>query len=168
MSASLKEKIYYREVSNGKHLCALCNKAPDYLPGTTLDTNFCELFLRHMYDDGTQLLDHSGNTRKYRAGFATENNGGGYWITKCPYFERADISSEYREYLDSVFWKAKRRKALEKAKFVCELCGSAKNLQVHHISYEHLGYEPLGDLLVVCKRCHEKLHQKDTLKGEPP
>ena len=30
-------------------------------------------------------------------------------------------------------------------------------LQVHHISYERCGHEPIGDLITVCTRCHDVL-----------
>jgi len=30
-------------------------------------------------------------------------------------------------------------------------------LQIHHISYERCGHEPIGDLITVCTRCHDVL-----------
>lgn len=67
--------------------------------------------------------------------------------------------------MNSDEWKARRQEKLKSSGFKCELCGSAINLNVHHITYEHLGYEPDEDLLVVCQPCHEKLHKED-LKNE--
>lgn len=68
---------------------------------------------------------------------------------------------DYYEYLHSPEWKAKRKQKLKEVGHKCEECGSAKNLKVHHITYENLGNEDMDDLLVVCKRCHNKLHIVD-------
>lgn len=63
---------------------------------------------------------------------------------------------EYNKYLKSAKWKAKRGAAIDKAGNKCQRCGyPAYKLEVHHLSYEHLFDEPPGDLLVVCKSCHE-------------
>ena len=67
----------------------------------------------------------------------------------------------YQEYLLSPHWKSIRKVALRSAGYRCKICGSAKNLQVHHITYEHLWQETDDDLLVVCKHCHEFLHSSD-------
>jgi len=44
----------------------------------------------------------------------------------------------------------------------CELCGKKKNLHVHHTTYENHGLEHihLNDLMVLCKICHAKFHDK--------
>lgn len=33
-------------------------------------------------------------------------------------------------------------------------------LEVHHKTYDHIENEPRKDLIVVCKKCHKKLHKK--------
>jgi len=38
--------------------------------------------------------------------------------------------------------------------FKCQRCGVTHKLQVHHLTYEHLYNERLGDLQVLCKSCH--------------
>lgn len=40
------------------------------------------------------------------------------------------------------------------------MCGYEpwKPLQVHHRTYERIGNEGLDDLIVVCPRCHMKIH----------
>lgn len=43
-------------------------------------------------------------------------------------------------------------------------CGFCKkklklnNFQTHHVSYEHLGHEALGDVITLCDRCHDRFH----------
>ena len=68
---------------------------------------------------------------------------------------------DYKEWVLSPAWRRIRNAKLKDSGYKCELCGSAKNLQVHHITYEHIGDEPLDDLLTVCNKCHKKLHRED-------
>lgn len=70
---------------------------------------------------------------------------------------------KYEEYLQSDIWREKRMKALKRDGFQCQICGSGKNLQVHHIRYPNTyGEEPLEDLITVCDVCHSaKLHKRD-------
>ena len=70
----------------------------------------------------------------------------------------------YHDWMNSDGWRKKRNKKLKEAGYKCELCGSAKNLRVHHITYENLGHEPMDDLLAVCDNCHKKLHKEDLIK----
>ena len=68
----------------------------------------------------------------------------------------------YKEYLKTEWWKHLRKMALERDKYQCQLCGSAKNIQVHHISYENLGCEEeIDDLVCLCSKCHSAVHTKD-------
>ena len=45
----------------------------------------------------------------------------------------------------------------------CQQCGKVKlkGLTLHHKTYKTLGQESCGDLLLVCKKCHYKIHQND-------
>lgn len=73
---------------------------------------------------------------------------------------------KYEGYLQSRRWFEKRRAKLFNANFTCERCGySVDNnslvdipLDVHHKTYAHFGDEPLTDLEVLCRNCHEKHH----------
>lgn len=67
---------------------------------------------------------------------------------------------EYKEYLNSEHWKKIRVKALERAGNRCQLCSSKNNLNVHHNTYVNRGHEDLKDLVVLCKECHAKFHDK--------
>jgi len=64
----------------------------------------------------------------------------------------------YSKYLESDNWEEKRQKVLKRANFVCESCLDAKATQVHHKTYEHVGEEPLYELVAVCKSCHDGIH----------
>lgn len=65
---------------------------------------------------------------------------------------------EYREYLNSPEWQAKRRLALEQAGWRCKVCNSTTRLQVHHRTYDRVGNEELCDLTVLCATCHQLFH----------
>lgn len=72
----------------------------------------------------------------------------------------------YAEYLQTPEWQEMRRFALEAAGHRCQVCNSAKSLQVHHRTYERRGHEDLQDLTVLCKSCHELYHKKSSSKEE--
>lgn len=62
---------------------------------------------------------------------------------------------DYHRYMASREWALKKRAVRERSGGDCERCEHRKMAQVHHLSYQHLGNEPLEDLLGVCKWCHE-------------
>jgi len=61
-------------------------------------------------------------------------------------------------YINSAAWKEKRRQVLSRDKKKCVKCGSHRFLNVHHLSYLHLGNEPLEDLQTLCNACHRSTH----------
>lgn len=72
------------------------------------------------------------------------------------------MDNTYKRYLRSVHWQNLRQQALSRANGRCEMCGykpwKPGTLQVHHRTYERIGKEGLDDLIVVCPRCHMKIH----------
>lgn len=76
----------------------------------------------------------------------------------------------YDDYMKSVEWEEKRQLRLRMDGFRCFKCGTAVNLQVHHITYERLGHERMGDLITLCEPCHKRLHEpkrKEKKEREP-
>lgn len=73
----------------------------------------------------------------------------------------------YERYLNSSAWKAKRLDALDAADHKCNGCGADDALQVHHLTYERLGFERLTDLMVLCEQCHALEHGKSMRAGMP-
>lgn len=63
----------------------------------------------------------------------------------------------YSEYLKSSAWQSKRQQIFRRSGGRCEDCG-APAVQVHHLSYEHVGNELLDELMAVCLDCHEQYH----------
>ncbi len=73
----------------------------------------------------------------------------------------------YSEFLNTFYWKLVREAKILAAEFSCELCSKKTwQLDVHHKTYAHHGAEHrnLGDLSVLCHKCHTKQHKKETPK----
>lgn len=66
----------------------------------------------------------------------------------------------YPAYLQSQAWDRRRNKVLARDGNICTACGDAQATEVHHLTYERVGREPLFDLVSVCKSCHESIHRK--------
>ncbi len=65
----------------------------------------------------------------------------------------------YSGYLKSCVWEIKKQSVRRRARGVCEACGIASSTQVHHLTYDNVGREPLFDLVAICTKCHEQLTQ---------
>ena len=143
------------DFSNGKHICCRCIHSAEMDDGelrdTTLDWNSCD------------KMTTGGKDWNYKENIETEDNGGGYWITKCKFFkfDKDWDKVKYHTYIKSDEWKEKRKKTLERDDYQCQRCGTGMNLVVHHITYDRLGKEDLDDLITLCKKCHEEIHGKD-------
>jgi hypothetical protein len=77
--------------------------------------------------------------------------------------------SSYKEYLFSEHWKDFKRRFFSEhkkmrgmmkrlGKYVCQGCKTDGRLEVHHWTYKNLGKEKLGDVLLLCRNCHETVH----------
>ena len=59
-------------------------------------------------------------------------------------------------------WDRLRTYVLDRDEYKCRMCGSAINPEIHHIKYPEVwGEEDPNDLITLCHKCHEKIHQKD-------
>jgi hypothetical protein len=78
-----------------------------------------------------------------------------------PFEERRNL---YRQYICSAAWAQRRALEIAKAGHACTECGLRARqgvpIQVHHRSYKHLGEERPGELVVLCKLCHEMKHKE--------
>lgn len=72
----------------------------------------------------------------------------------------SNSSYPYTRYLKTTHWQRTRLAALERAGSRCQLCNSTKRLNVHHRTYENLWGEQPDDLIVLCRACHAKFHDK--------
>ena len=67
--------------------------------------------------------------------------------------------TDYDAYLQTPHWQRKRFAKLLQSGFRCEKCPYLAELEVHHLSYDNLGCEPLTDLIVLCRNCHQREHE---------
>lgn len=68
--------------------------------------------------------------------------------------------SDKKDYIQSAAWQLKRQQILKRDNHKCVVCFSKDRLEIHHISYRHLGNEPLKDLVTVCRTCHQNTHDR--------
>ena len=77
--------------------------------------------------------------------------------------EPEDMSEvvDYKTYITSLEWKnnSARRDVLYKDNYQCRMCKSSVGIEVHHITYKNLGNEHIGDLVTLCRDCHEYTHK---------
>jgi hypothetical protein len=84
--------------------------------------------------------------------------------------ERIGWIQAYRVYLESSTWLEKKRKVLERCRWMCEGCANRRAVEVHHKRYprwpimpgseEWLRREKLWDLVGVCEVCHGEVHDE--------
>lgn len=67
----------------------------------------------------------------------------------------------YNEYLETDTWRDKRQRVLERDNWTCQACLRRNATEVHHLTYTHVGDEPLFDLIAICAPCHRKLTEVD-------
>ena len=67
---------------------------------------------------------------------------------------------DYRDYINSKAWKIKRLERIKLDGYRCQICGTTRRLNVHHLTYIRLGCEDLDDLITLCESCHERVHEE--------
>ena len=84
------------------------------------------------------------------------------WLSNPAEFRLQGNQHWYREiYLNSIYWvRYVRPFMLGRADHKCESCGRRDDvvLDVHHKTYDRLGFELPEDLEVLCRDCHEAEH----------
>jgi 5-methylcytosine-specific restriction endonuclease McrA len=74
-----------------------------------------------------------------------------------------NLKELHQEQLSDVRWLKKRQKILARDMFLCTKCHKDKKLEVHHLYYviDHTAWQyPDKALIVLCRRCHQKWHNK--------
>jgi hypothetical protein len=60
---------------------------------------------------------------------------------------------EYERYIHSAGWRKTAEERMEMDRHTCCVCGG-RATDVHHLTYDHLGSEPMDDLVSLCRKCH--------------
>ena len=86
------------------------------------------------------------------------------WLAGHKLPDRLDVgdrrvrSTVYTQTMESPAWRRRRALALRRSGHRCQRCGTAVQLDVHHVTYTRLGHERPGDLRVLCRSCHDREH----------
>ncbi len=80
----------------------------------------------------------------------------------------AQCSKKHQDYLKTIEWQEKRDEVLRRDNFTCQSCLKKRATQVHHLTYDHFGSEPLFDLISVCDECHQMISEMDEKKKNQP
>jgi hypothetical protein len=73
---------------------------------------------------------------------------------------------DYKRYLASREWAIRREAVRARCGGWCERCDLLPMQATHHLTYEHIGDEPLEDLQGVCRPCHAFLSGKSDFDPE--
>lgn len=75
-------------------------------------------------------------------------------------------SVNHEDYLQTDVWRELRDARLKLDNYQCRKCGSAINVEVHHIRYPAIwGTENvMTDLITLCASCHATIHKNDIAK----
>jgi len=69
---------------------------------------------------------------------------------------------DYRQvYGSTPQWQCRRSEPILRDKFRCQRCGRERRLQIHHLSYAHLGDEYPSEIVSLCRSCHEKVREEE-------
>ena len=67
---------------------------------------------------------------------------------------------EYREYLLTPEWYARRGYVMMRDEGECGMCGAPAR-DVHHLTYARIFREFPSDLMALCRACHDEIHKDD-------
>ena len=71
--------------------------------------------------------------------------------------QRGEWWDWYNRYLECDAWRDLRQRVFARDGGKCRGCNEDAE-QVHHLTYERVGYEILDDLVSICTACHEMIH----------
>ena len=68
---------------------------------------------------------------------------------------------KYKNYIRSEHWKRRKRKYYKKNPGRrCWICGSTRDVELHHKTYKRLKKEQDSDLVPLCRKCHKAVHDR--------
>lgn len=112
-----------------------------------------------MIDEWDKDLERNYQT----ASNAAWSHYNGTWRERQDAEQRAR-RERYADYLRSPEWQYRRSLRLNIDHHQCQAklnyC-TGRATEVHHLTYEHVGNEPLFDLASVCSSCHRQISEKE-------
>ncbi len=149
-----------KQQTNGKvavKQCADCGQSLGCIPKKTV--NYFEL--APMFDEALEAAGRAIRQRHYQE--IWEKARAAQHLQQ--YQKNADWNRRYQAHLLSDKWRRLRVKVFARSKGMCEGCAERRAVQVHHLTYDRMGFEMLFDLAAVCKRCHEEIHGRPIGEG---
>lgn len=73
----------------------------------------------------------------------------------------------YEDYLRSKRWLRRRQQYARTHPKQCAVCHATERLQLHHVTYAHLGHEHNADLRWLCDLCHSTVHTMAEISLDP-
>ena len=80
------------------------------------------------------------------------------WLNYLDNKKKKKPSRNYRKYLKSDEWAQLKIDLFNYRGKSCEKCGNKKRLEVHHLTYKNVFNEEPEDLIILCRKCHQKEH----------
>jgi hypothetical protein len=65
---------------------------------------------------------------------------------------------EYERYIHSAGWRKTAEERMEMDRHTCYVC-SDRATDIHHLTYDHFGCEPMDDLVSLCRKCHNQAEE---------
>ena len=135
--------------------CPNCGKAiPPFLAVRRFDLSKLALF-----DEEARM--------RHEAAEAEEYDRRRDRLAEARQIEYDERREKYAAYLLTDRWRAKREKVLLRDGYRCTACWDAEATEVHHLTYAHIGDEPLFDLTSVCAACHRRITKMDRNGSAP-
>jgi len=106
-------------------------------------------------------MDYLAYKKAYKKKHEPKPNFGKVKLSKELRLELFSLKTkDYMAFLHSKYWKFIRARVLKRGKFRCSICKDRQRLLPHHKTYHnHFNeHNHLGDLVCLCKTCHENLH----------
>jgi 5-methylcytosine-specific restriction endonuclease McrA len=66
---------------------------------------------------------------------------------------------DYPKFLRSTEWSRTKKAIREKYEDRCVICNSSSRLEVHHMNYKGKTLHDPRYLVLLCKKCHVRMHQ---------
>lgn len=164
----IKNKHYKRKEIADKHLIIINGNDRESIDYYSKSPNYQDFknWLGNNYKNGNMSFLSLINNEELES-YVDENNNKIYELNDEEYITDENIylkklkEMPYNDYLKTMHWKIIKYFITYRANYKCQLCGTSKDiLNVHHNTYKNRGEEKLEDLIVLCKKCHEKFHDK--------
>lgn len=91
------------------------------------------------------------------------------WLASTKQEQDEQWWANYTAYLHTDAWSERRRLCLVRDNFQCQAklpCCTGRAVDVHHLTYDHVGNEPLFELVSVCRACHDEITEFDRAQRE--